>query len=186
MLSCKWLCCWNKRTTEINHNIDKSVKDVKTGSYSNSYDDVAMFNTGDSITLDWPSGYQENKNRIRVLVNVKAGQYVSASMPLGSGCGLHVFGSRTYAIEKHDSVVLQNITGDLFAKNVEKTKIVTDGILTISLAKSNYTDTFTLEEYNSYLSALKFFIEDYGTESISDNLILNMKPLFIGSLVQRL
>lgn len=162
------------------------VDEIKDGFVKHTYDDVAMISIGEIATEDWSSGFQENKNTIRVLVDVKEGQLVTANMPLGRGCALQVYTRRTKAISAGLSVyLLQNISDGIFASGVSNVRIENDGVLAISLRKLDNA-IFTLEDYNAYLAALQFSVTSYGVSNLATELLQqNKKPLFIGTLVNR-
>ena len=164
----------------------KDISIIKNGEKKYDYDDVATIHTGETATVDWPSGYQEDKNTIRVLINVKPGVYVRASMPLGLGVAAGIYTNRQWAIAAGvTSYLIQDLTNASFVHKVNESRIYKSGVLCLSLRKKDYSN-FTEEEYNTYLTALDFTVSEYGLESVTDDLHnLNKKSLFLGTLVNK-
>lgn len=186
----------SKHDVELETERAKSAEaSLYNGFEKNTYDDVATILAGTTASENYPSGFQEKKNRIRVLVTVTKGQYVSVQMPIGGGCMLQVYETRGKAISGGAGGienVIQDITGATKVSSIENVEITTNGILSISLSKtatSGIESRFTLEEYNLYLSALILSVKTVGIKNLismfSRQENTNNKHLFIGTLVQR-
>lgn len=169
----------NEDTARLQEEIDI----LQEGSLKLEYDDVVTYTSGIDPSTDYPSGYQENMNTIRVFVNVKAGQYITANMPLGYGLAAAVYPTRRAAIIGGKTISLQHITDGGYVFNLPETEILAEGILAFTLRKSPVS-VFTQAEYNQYLDALRFSLKDYGIENLYDKQA-NSKHLFIGTLAQK-
>lgn len=172
-----------------------SILNYTEGFVKTSYDDVAMSANSyqSSISVGYPSGFMSNMLRIRVLYYVRKGYKIFASCSLGKGLNVNVFENRADAIyaayplvgTNYNGAASQIISGNTWSSSVEETEITKNGILVISLGKSD-DSAFSEAEYNQYIAALNATIKVFGTQPLQEeiNEITN-GVLFIGNVVQK-